>query len=83
MDNKQVSAEELQEIKDLRVQLENLTQKLGQLALQKFELSELENELNKELKVLRENEMKLGSKLTEKYGDGTVNIETGEFTTTR
>lgn len=81
MDNKQVSAEELQEIKDLRVQLENLTQKLGQLALQKFELSELENELNKELKVLRENEIKLGGKLTEKYGDGTVNIETGEFTT--
>jgi small-conductance mechanosensitive channel len=81
MDNKQVSAEELQEIKDLRVQLENLTQKLGQLSLQKFELNELENELNKELKVLRENEIKLGGKLTEKYGDGTVNIETGEFTT--
>ena len=53
---------------------------LGQIALQKYQLEESEQSLKQEIYKLREEEQKIASNFTSKYGKGTLDLSSGTFT---
>ena len=74
------SQEELIEIKKLRDEINTLSFQFGQLAIQKIKLEEQENSLKNQLNQIEKKETSLAKKLTDKYGKGSINLETGTFT---
>ena len=76
---KKLTEEELQSVKSIKQEYTNLAFALGELELQKVNLEkEKQNLLNVQSQLI-EKETALGKILTEKYGSGTINIETGEI----
>ena len=69
---KKLTAEELQSVKSIRQDYSNLALAVGELELQKFNL--LEN-YQKEIAA---REKQLAAQLQEKYGEGSIDLETGE-----
>lgn len=66
---------ELQEVKDTQNTITQLIYGLGQLEVQKTNLfSEFER--------VQKNQNKLAKDLQDKYGEGNINLETGEITLT-
>jgi len=74
------SQQELEEIKNLRDKLNTLSFQFGQLHIQKLKLEEQENNFKEQLKSLEKQESILAKKLTNKYGKGSIDLETGTFT---
>ena len=74
--------EELKSLTELQVKSQNATLQFGQLYLSKLRLEEQETTLKNQLKQLEQEEAKAAQTLTEKYGKGTIDIESGEFTPT-
>lgn len=72
--------EEMKEIKDIREAYERLTLSLGQLYLQKRELDNSERRINTELENTENTEKLVLQKILQKYGEGTVDPDTGVFT---
>jgi len=70
--NKKLTAEELQAVKNIRQDYTNLALSVGELELQKFNL------LEKYQTEILNRETQLAKQLQEKYGDGTIDLETGE-----
>ena len=73
------SEQELKEIKDLRSSLNSITYQLGMISVERLKLDEKEKELKNEFKNLEKKEINLASKLSSKYGKGSIDIETGTF----
>ena len=74
--------DELKSLKSLQNQSQVATLQFGQLYLSKLRLEEQESQLKNQLKQLEQEEAKAAQTLTEKYGKGTIDIESGEFTPT-
>jgi|14_taG_2_1085336.scaffolds.fasta_scaffold207946_2 predicted nuclease with TOPRIM domain len=68
-----LSKEELQKLQELQSEGNQLIFSLGQLETQKMSIFSQIEKIQKERDIL-------GAELQEKYGDGNINIETGEFT---
>ena len=79
MEKKVLTQEELQEVKNLQVENNNLISQFGELEVVIQNLSLKKEELITKLKELKDKEVKIGQILQEKYGDGNIDIETGEF----
>ena len=87
-DVKQLTAEELQQIKDMQAQYNKFVFELGSIEAQLQNIlsakanaeTEKNNVLN-DIKKLGEREKELVALLQEKYGNGNIDIETGEITT--
>ena len=58
-----------------------LTNALGEIEVRKLTLDNQKEVLRKNLNDLQTAEMTLGGVLEEKYGQGTVDLENGEFVT--
>ena len=78
---KKFTPEEVQELQDLQSQITQLTLSFGQLTLSKIKLEEQDAFLKSQLNILEEKETNLAKSLSDKYGKGSLNVETGEFTT--
>ena len=85
-ENKKFIKEELDQIKELREKNNSLIQQFGQLKVERLltnqrleKLSEAEENLHSEYTDLQQQEKDLVKKLNEKYGAGTVDIDSGEF----
>ena len=76
------SPEELNELKQLRTDLSNITAQFGQITVNKIKLEEQETILKKQLAELEQKETILAKSLTTKYGKGSIDLETGTFTPT-
>ena len=63
---------ELQELKELRDKGNNLIFSLGNLKIQQFDLYS-------QFVEIREEQNKVGKELQEKYGEGNIDLETGEI----
>jgi hypothetical protein len=75
-----LSQEELQSLKSLQEKQNQLVVKFGQL---EYEIQSLE--LQKETSIDQLNELKkeeelIGNQLTQKYGNGSIDVESGFFT---
>jgi hypothetical protein len=75
-----VSEEILNEIKDLRTEQGSLQAEMGSLGITKQEIKEREAAIYAELKELGSKAQESMSKIREEYGDGSVDLESGEFT---
>ena len=74
--------DELKSLQELQGTYQQITLALGQLNVSKYAMEEREDSLKKALLDTKTKENELAKSLTEKYGKGTLNIETGEFTPT-
>jgi len=80
MENKiPLSQEELQNLRWLQDKNLDLNARLGALEFQIQNLTLDKQEVIKELEGYRIKQIQIGQSLQEKYGDGFINIETGEF----
>lgn len=77
---KKLSEEELQQIKEIKQEYTSLALSLGELELQKSNLEKEKSRLLNYQDQLGNKETELAKQLTEKYGNGSINIETGEIT---
>ena len=79
--------EELKQIKDIQNSYLGVQQAFGQLEVNKLRLNQqldsvlnASDELRLKFKEIQNDEQKLIEDLNEKYGDGTLDIESGTFT---
>ena len=79
--------DELKEIKSIQSSYNEITSKLGQLSIAKLRLKQQQDSLAKEEDTLmdsfnkaQDTEQKFLDEITKKYGQGTLNPETGVFT---
>ena len=79
MENKVLTQEEIQQLKNIREQNAQLVEQFGFIEYQLQSLFLQKEELSKNLKEVRLSEITLGKQLQDKYGDGTINLEKGEF----
>jgi hypothetical protein len=77
-----LSQTEIDSIKELQQKQQDLIAKFGQLEYQ-IQLLELQkDQLVETIGGLQQDEQKIGTELTQKYGNGTVDLESGMFTKT-
>ena len=74
--------EELQQIQNIQNGYVSIQNQFGQLKLAQIRLEDQEVNLEDGLKSLRNEERTFLDGITEKYGQGTLNSETGVFTPT-
>ena len=74
--------EELTTLKNIQSKSQAATLKCGQLYLSKLRLEEQEKFLQNQIKELEQEETQIAQQLTNKYGKGSIDIDTGEFTPT-
>ena len=72
--------EELTQVKNIQNSYFNIQSSFGQLKLAQLRLEQQEIDLENNLKQVQEEEKKFLDGITEKYGEGTLNPETGTFT---
>ena len=72
--------EELKSIEDIRVKYSEITQRFGQLSLTKYNLDLQEKKAHTDFESIRAEEQKVLNAITEKYGPGTLDPNTGVFT---
>ena len=77
-----LSQEELDSIKQLQQQQQNLIGQFGQLEYQMQLLELQKDQLVETIGKLQQEEQQIGEDLTQKYGNGTVDLESGMFTKT-
>tara|TARA_R110000744_G_scaffold151332_1_gene264766 strand:+ start:302 stop:553 length:252 start_codon:yes stop_codon:yes gene_type:complete len=71
--------EEVQTLKDLQKSENEITFALGQVEIKTTFLENQKQEIKNNFKTLLQEQDKVGKELQEKYGDGNINIEKGEF----
>jgi hypothetical protein len=82
MENQKLTQEELQQLTDIQQKRDNLMFELSQIGILKLSLQTREDRVKDFHKELIAEENAVGQQLTEKYGDGSLNLETGEFVPT-
>lgn len=71
--------EELQRIANVQQVSQNITVEFGSIHLAKLALQDREERANANLEALKEAEQDLVKSLSEKYGDGSINLQDGTF----
>jgi hypothetical protein len=80
METKVLTQEELQSLRNLRDQQNNILTGLGSLEYKIILLESNKAVLKLQIAELEKISANLGAQLTEKYGSGNLNLETGEIT---
>lgn len=79
METKQLTTEEIQQLKEIQQKRIQITEQFGIVEVQAQEIQMQKDFLKESLIKLRQEEMKIGTDLQQKYGDGNINLEKGEF----
>lgn len=79
MSNPVMTQEELQQILEVRKQMVELASALGEVAFQETVIGIEKEKITESVKAVREKERVLLSEFGKKYGDGVINLETGEI----
>jgi len=74
--------EELTEVQNIQVSYQNIQNQFGQLKMTQIRLDSDEVVLEEALNQIQEKEKKFLDGITKKYGQGSLNPETGVFTPT-
>jgi stress response protein YsnF len=79
MEKQVLTQEEIQKVTNLRQQFNELVNVIGNIEVQIMDLQLKKEQLKSSLQQLQEQELTVAKELEEKYGQGTISIETGEF----
>ena len=71
--------EEINEITSLRKKYTDLTEVVGNIEMQIMTLNIQKDKIKEDLKILQNQEAVLAKKLEEKYGKGSISLESREF----
>ena len=80
METKVLTQEELTQLRDLQTRQNNLLVNLGSIEYRIALLEQNKFELKSQVLEIERLNNELGTQLTEKYGNGNLNLETGEIT---
>ena len=80
---KTASKEEINQITELQNKTQSVVYQLGQLKLSEMQLESRFESLKSALENIEKEETSLAEGFSKKYGVGSLNIETGEFTPTK
>ena len=80
MKNKKLSTKELQPLKEYQEKINIIIVSLGKLDLQINSLENTKKNLIKEYQELETSQQKTALELQNKYGEGNIDLESGEFT---
>ena len=72
--------EELKSIEEIRLKYAEITNRFGQISLTEYNLDKQKEQAHKDFETIRANEAKVLNSITEKYGPGTLDPNTGVFT---
>jgi|TARA_R110001606_G_scaffold229310_3_gene377275 hypothetical protein len=78
-EKKVLSQEEINELKELQATFKNLTEVSGVIEMQHYNIQIKKEQIKSNLKILQQKETELAKKLEDKYGQGSISLETGEF----
>jgi hypothetical protein len=76
---KVLTQEEITQLQNIQQERYSVIDKFGTIEIQFQELESAKQKLKLEYEQLKQKEEILGKQLQEKYGDGTINLEKGEF----
>jgi predicted nucleic acid-binding Zn-ribbon protein len=79
METKVLTQEEITQLKAVQQERYSLIDKFGTIEIQFQELESTKQKLKLDYEKLKQKEDVLGKQLQSKYGDGTINLEKGEF----
>ena len=79
MEKKVLTQEEIDKITKLKQQFEDLTGVAGNVEIQIMNLQLQKDQIKTNLQQLQQQEAVLAKELEEKYGNGTISLESGEF----
>jgi len=79
MEKKVLTQEEITELKELKDTFTQLTEVAGVVEMQSLNIKIKKDQLKLNLQELQQKEAALAKNLEEKYGKGTISLETGEF----
>jgi stress response protein YsnF len=71
--------EEIKKINDLKVGYTQLVETLGSIEVQLITFTTKKEQLKVDLLKIQDDELKIAKELEDKYGQGTISLETGEF----
>ena len=80
MEPKKLTEEEIKELRTLQQESTNLTQQLGSIEVTKLNLQTQRDKVEEAFEALRVKEQTLSQKLFDTYGNGSLDLEKGEFT---
>ena len=72
--------DELKSIEELRTEYVNITNRFGQIALTRYNVEKQEEQAEADFEQIRAKEHTVLNDITEKYGPGTLDPNTGVFT---
>jgi len=79
MEKKVLTEEEINQLRELKQQFKDLTDVIGNTEVQIMNLQIRKEQLKFNLQQIQQQELVLAKELEEKYGEGTISLESGEF----
>jgi hypothetical protein len=79
MENTKLTVEEVEKLTKIQQDNAAVASELGNLEITKLQIEARRNEVVEYFNKLKEEEQAFGKELSEKYGNGTINLERGEF----
>ena len=79
MEKKVLIEDEISDIKALKEQFKKLTEIIGETEVQIMNLKLRKEQLKINFQKIQQEEATLAKKLEDKYGEGTISLESGEF----
>mgnify|MGYP003651379317 CR=1 FL=1 len=78
-EGKKFTEEEMKKVQEIKTKYNEIQINLGQVELDKILIEEQRNSLMEEYKEVRKSEVSYAKMLSDKYGLGTLDVETGVF----
>lgn len=79
MEKKVLTQEEVNKLKELKQEFQDLTDVAGKVEIQIMNLELQKQTIKANLQQIQQKELVLAKELEEKYGNGTISLESGEF----
>jgi hypothetical protein len=79
MENTKLTVEEIEKLQEIQQQNQSLALELGNLEMTKIQVENRYDELVDFYNQLKTTENEFGKELSAKYGNGTIDLEKGEF----
>jgi hypothetical protein len=79
MESIKLTEEEIKRILEVQTSRQSNFLELGQLEAYQYDIDTRKDELFEILEQIRKTDQELGKELNEKYGDGSIDLEKGEF----
>jgi stress response protein YsnF len=79
MEKQVLTQEEIQKLTELKSQFNELVNVVGNVEIQIMDLQLKKEQLKSSLQSLQQQEIAIAKELEDKYGQGSISLETGEF----